>query len=187
MIIGLTGKKRSGKDTAAEYLIKEYKFIDYKFATPIKNMCKDIFLQDEEWVNGAYKETVDERWGVSSRTLQQLIGTELFRQHLPDCSKEFSDTIGDNIWCTRFKYWYDVLEGSPDVVVTDVRFLNEVEMIRNMGGIIVKVNRDSLRSNDSHSSEMEMEKIVADYTIHNNTSIEDLWKMIKHIYELEKK
>jgi len=43
MIIGITGKKRSGKDTVASCLVENYMFVKYSLADPIKEACKDIF------------------------------------------------------------------------------------------------------------------------------------------------
>lgn len=174
MLIGITGKKRSGKDTIAEYLIKEHGFVDYKFASPIKNLCKDIFLWDDEWVNGAYKETVDSRWGISPREAQQVVGTELFREHLPKTLKGFADTIGAGVWCARFQYWYESLPNDVNVIVSDMRFLNEAEIIKNIGGTLWRVERDGLVSNDTHPSEMEMESIQVDFKILNNHTLEAL-------------
>ena len=43
VIIGITGKKRSGKDTISEYFEKKYKFTRNAFADPIKGVCREMF------------------------------------------------------------------------------------------------------------------------------------------------
>ena len=172
-IIALTGKKQSGKDVMASYFVKRG-FIHYKFADPIKELCSNVFLWDDDWVNGQYKETVDPRWGISPREAQQLIGTELFRQYLPVKSEGFRIKTEKNIWVNRFRYWYQNLfltDMFPNVVISDLRFLNEAEVVREMGGSIVRIDRPSITINDSHASETEMEEIIPDYTIINNSSI----------------
>ena len=70
MIIGISGKKRSGKDTISDYLIQEYKFIKYGFADPIKDIAKIIFGFTEEQLYGNEKDIIDLRWGnIRLRTI----------------------------------------------------------------------------------------------------------------------
>ena len=76
-------------------------------------------------------------------------------------------------------------------IIDDVRFKNEVEKIKQLGGMIIKINRPSLKSNDTHISETEMDSILNyDEFIVNNGGLQDLYKKIKSIakkyYNLEK-
>ena len=183
MIIGITGKKRSGKDTIADYLIDTRAFGGYKFATPIKNAVADIFLWDDRWVNGEFKETVDPRWGISPRQAQQVMGTELFRERMPEVLEDFSTLIGSDIWVKRFQYWYEGLPEHFNVVVSDVRFKNEAAIITAMGGKIIRVKRDVLESNDTHASEVEMEMIEPHYVVVNNGTIPELHAKISILYK----
>lgn len=179
MIIGLTGKKRSGKDTAADYFVDQG-FVEYHFADPIKRLCKDVFMWSDEWVNGDDKETVDPRWGISPREAMQLVGTELFRKAMPYYSKGFAKTTRDAIWIKRFIEEFEDYEG--DVVIPDVRFVNEAKAIQELGGYIIKIERDGLESTDKHSSETELDKIDADSVVLNNGTIEDLIGEMAYIH-----
>lgn len=178
MLIGITGKKRAGKDTAAEPLT-ESGYQLYRFADPIKRLCADIFLWDDEWINGKFKETVDPRWGISPREAAQYVGTELFRQRLPELCEPFNLVIGSNIWVERFKLWYD---GQSDCVIPDVRFLNEAQAIREMGGIIIRINREECKDTDTHASEKEMDLIWSDIDISNTGTIKELQDHIRMMY-----
>lgn len=161
MIIGITGKKRSGKDTVASLLGYEKR----SFADPLKKACQVIFSLSDDQLEGD-KEEVDPRWGVSSRKILQIVGTELFRNTLPNYMNI------DNIWIESAKMWLERNKGK-NVIFTDVRFLDEARFIKKAGGIILRVVRD-LENKDTHSSETETDKITADYTIYNNSSLEDL-------------
>ena len=86
MLIGITGKRGHGKTTAANVLIRDFGFIEYSFAKPLKEICKIMFRLTDEQVYGDYKikEKIDERIGRSPREILQLIGTEFGRERLHD-------------------------------------------------------------------------------------------------------
>ena len=88
-------------------------------------------------------------------------------------------------WVNIFKNW---LETNPnkDVVITDVRFKHEANFIKQNGGIIIKVNRDT-GFKDSHISELEMKEItpdLIDFEIDNNYELVDLYSQIDKIIYL---
>jgi dephospho-CoA kinase len=182
MVIGITGKKGSGKDVLGSYFVDECQFQLYKFAEPIKNMCRDIFLWDDTHVDGTKKEQIDPRWGISPRQAQQFIGTELFREKFREVSKTFNDRIANNIWVKRFEYMYkaEKLDNKrmylqePNYVITDVRFLNEADAVHSLGGKIIQIKCEKTIGNDTHASETEMDYIVPDYIISNNGTLTEL-------------
>ena len=50
-------------------------------------------------------------------------------------------------------------------MVVDVRFPNEVDVIKRMGGIIVRIERDDVTDTGTHESETALDNFEADYTI----------------------
>ena len=182
MIIGITGKKFSGKDVVADWLITNERFTRYKFADPIKSSVAEVFLWDDDWINGSKKEVIDPRWGISPRQAQQAVGTELFRIRLAELFDLFDEVTGDTVWCKRFKYWYEMQPEGTNIVVSDLRFLNEFKILKEMGAHIIRIERDGLESADQHPSETEMEKIVPDYTLFNDSTIEGLHNKIAMLY-----
>lgn len=174
MIIGLMAKKRSGKDTIADYLIKEYGFERYGFADPIKVGVGEMFDFNHEQLYGDLKEVVDDRWGVSPREVLQAFGTELSQFDLPRHLPALAP-IGRAIWVHRFKIWY---ESRPEknIVLSDCRFLHEVDAIRKMGGQIWKIIRPGYdTSADMHASEKELEMASFDHLILNDGTLNDLY------------
>ena len=63
MIIGITGKKRSGKDTISDFLVEKYGFVKYGFADPIKDIARIIFGFTENQLFEKEKDIVDEKLG----------------------------------------------------------------------------------------------------------------------------
>lgn len=190
MIIGIIGKKRSGKDTLADYLIKNYNFEKYSFAMPIKEAAKHLFGFTDEQVYGDLKDVVDYNWNITPRLALQVLGTEIFQYDIQDRIPELK-TVGRAHWVKRFEMWYNdkILFESEDigfendgifhVVLPDVRFQHEVDGIRKLGGKIIKVVRPELTSNDEHASEMELDLITdIDYTIINDSTLDALYEKL---------
>ena len=181
--IGLLGKKGSGKDTLANYLVNEKDFVKYSFATPIKEIAKIMFNLNEEQLNGNLKEVLDERWGISPRVMFQRIGTEFGQYKIYELFPELKDKIvSRGLWLKLFE---DFLEKNKDknIVIVDVRFNHEVDFLKKHNFNIIKINREDVL-NDSHISENEIKLIKhIDYEIDNNRSKEHLFSQIdKFIY-----
>lgn len=185
-LIGITGFKRCGKDTTGLYLINNHNYIKYSFAGALKAACSEIFMFDYEQTEGSKKEDFDERWNINPRKVFQRFGTEIFRDSLEQFFPEMKH-LKNNFWIYRFKIWYqEQIRKNPNVriVVTDVRFQNEADIIKELGGIIIKVSRKNIMSDDKHASEINILNIKADYDIKNDSSIEDYYKNLKSILNL---
>jgi hypothetical protein len=68
------------------------------------------------------------------------------------------------------------------IFVPDVRFDNEASLIQELGGVIVKINRDS-EQGDGHASEAGISGRLVDYVIDNNGTLEDLEQQAKELWE----
>jgi hypothetical protein len=173
MLIGVAGKKRSGKDTTAKFLVEDHGFKAMAFAEPLKDAAKTIFGWGEEHVNGELKEVEDPFWGFSPRWALQHMGTEAMRKN-----------IDDEIWvkATMRKAMPLVAKGG-NIVITDVRFPNEAQAIRDAGGRLWRVERLGLETSD-HASETALDDFGPwDMVIDNSGSISDLYS---HVYDAMK-
>lgn len=184
-LIGIIGKKRTGKDTIGDYLVNNHNFIKYSFADPLKRGAMEIFGLTENQVFGDDKDKIVTEWGITPRVLLQIMGTELFQydiqRHIPEFKK-----IGREIWVKRFLQWHKENK-DRNIVICDVRFKHEAEAIIKQGGEIWKVVRDTNKYTiDSHASEMELEEIQdLNAIIHNNSSLDKLYSNInKSLSEL---
>jgi hypothetical protein len=127
-IVAFCGKKRSGKDTAADALAS-LGYHPIAFADPIKDTCQTVFQWDNEHVRGEKKEEVDPFWEFSPRWAMQTIGTELFR-----------DGIDEDVWVKSLLARIDASD-KKRFAVTDVRFPNEVEHLQKAGADLVYIRR----------------------------------------------
>lgn len=143
IVAGLTGLKGSGKDVVGDYLHEKYGFIKVSFAEALKDICKVLFsFTDWQLYDPKGKETIDTYWKHTPREFFQRIGTELFRQTLPKHMKHIGSDIWPRIMLRRMmKIYAENPEKNVRFVVTDIRFPNELNFVKKMGGTVFRVNR----------------------------------------------
>ena len=176
MIIGISGKKYSGKDTIADHIVKKFGFVKISFGDTLKKALKVIFNFNDEQLYGNKKEVVDNYWKVSPREMMQYVGTDLFRNKM----KADYPNICDNIWILSVQKQIELLNaaGKSNIVISDVRFENEYNMIRSAEGKIIHVVRNNIVNSDVHESENSInDTFEFDYTVRNNT-LEELYSNI---------
>lgn len=181
-IIGITGIKRSGKDTIGNYLTVNYGFVKLAFADVLKEACRIIFsFSDEQLYGNELKDAIDEYWRHSPREILQKVGTELFRDTLP----MICQNIKNDIWVRAIekKILKMKNDGIRKFVITDIRFPNEAEFVKIYDGIIWKVIRsNSIKDNNStHISEVFIDALIADTEIYNDNDIKDLYRKIDNL------
>jgi hypothetical protein len=177
MIIGILGVKRSGKDTISDFLVEQYDLKKFTLSKRLKDGLKILFDFSDDQLYSDSKDVVDPRYGVSPRVIMQFFGTDIFRKSINDIIPGIKDNFWINIFINQYKNMED-----KDIVLSDVRFKNEIEMIRSMGGIVIKVVRPSLKSTDPHESEC-INTLEFDHEIINDGTIEELYKKIKNLIE----
>jgi len=178
-LIGIAGKKQHGKDTAGNYLCRKHGYVRIAFADAIKEMMRHSFGFTEEQLNGSQKEEIDPFWKVSPRQVLQFVGTEMFRNTMP----QLIPHVESNFWViVAKKKMMDEWAKNPDAkfVITDVRFENELDFIHEMGGISLTVFRTQLASTeDTHSSETA--DLKTQYTIVNDGSLDALYAQVEAV------
>lgn len=177
VLIGLLGKKRSGKDTSADHLVKNHGFIKMSFADPLKEAVGILFGFSDEQLYGNSKEEIDPTWGITPRLVFQWFGTEIFRTEI----SAILPNIKNNFWVEAFKVRYlNLIKNNPNmkIVVADVRFQNEIDIIHKLGGTIIKIDRVSVKSDDNHASENIDSLNEYNTLIENNGTIEELYKKL---------
>jgi flagellin-specific chaperone FliS len=180
MIIGLLGQKQSGKDTCADYLVKKHGFERFAFGDSVKEVCRILFGFNYQQLYGNKKEEIDPNLNITPREAFQKIGTEfgqnIIHELLPNLNIEKK-----TLWTRNL----DNIDKSKNIVISDVRFKHEIDAIKKNGGIIIKINRNTIQNDfNKHSSEQEIFNIspfLIDFIIDNNGTLNELFEKINYL------
>jgi hypothetical protein len=173
-VLGLSGWARSGKDTIADYLVDVEGYTKVSFAQPMKEAMYRLNprITVNEVVNTALRVGIDVYgWdGLKERSpdirgLLQRFGTEIGRE-----------MFGENFWVD---YALNSIEDGSKVVFSDVRFPNEADAIRQLGGKVYRVERYGVEAANDHISEHALDNYKFDGTINNNGSIQGLQQNVE--------
>lgn len=204
MKLGFVGFMSSGKGTCADYLVREHGFIKESFANSVKDAVSVVFGWDRQLLEGdtdysrGWRERADPWWSnrfgyeFTPRSALQLMGTEAGR-----------DVFDENIWVYSM---FRRMDHSKNYVIADVRFPNEIQKIKEDGGMIIRVKKgpdpiwylpamDVNRKLDLNVMAENFPQIHysewawvgsegIDYTINNDGSIEDLENEIEKLLPL---
>jgi hypothetical protein len=124
LIIGFSGWRGNGKTTAAVYLARKYGFHTVSFASSLKEMARLFFPFDPSDWSERNKEKAYKDYDWSPRDFAVALG-EFARFHDPD-------------------YWVkkaNIEDQVGDISIDDVRFQNEVDYIKSLGGKTVRIER----------------------------------------------
>lgn len=188
MIIGISGLAGSGKDTAADYLVKDHGFVRVALADKLKRVCREVFdfSEDQLWGPSSSRNQEDKRYPRGSgfltpRYALQTLGTEWARDCYQDIWTEDALRTA-KILLNDTAFHYNVQHGLQQclcnrrpggVVIPDVRFKNEMSRIREAGGYLIRMKRGSGLSAElgaAHQSEAEQLELPDGYfsaVIHN--------------------
>jgi GTPase SAR1 family protein len=179
MLIGILGEIGSGKTTSARYLCNKWFFEEYIIAEPLKDIAKIFGFSDSDlYGTQQQKLKIHPKWGISAREFLQKVGTDLFRDQLPKVIPGMK--IDKSIWCDIFTLKHNIYK---DTVVSDIRFQDEAETVKELGGYLIRIERYDAGNYNTplHRSEVEMKHIMSDFTIVNNGNIELLYEQLDKI------
>ena len=138
MLVGLLGFIGSGKGAAGEILVQQG-FHQLSFASSVKDVVAEMFGWPRDLLEGhtdesrKFREVRDEFWSkefgreFTPRLALQLMGTEVGR-----------NIFHEDFWVIKVK---KEIQQNKNYVITDVRFPNEMNMIRSQGGVLIEIQR----------------------------------------------
>lgn len=178
-LIGITGKARSGKDSLAEIVARNHSVYVTSFAEPMRLLLCDILSVDLDQLDAIKSEPHPILGGKTPRVALQHLGTEYGRQ-----------MIDANLWVNVVSHKIDQAMASHHydfVMITDVRFDNEAELIKEKNGQILQVIRPDMTIKESaHSSEQGIASDLIDQTLMNDGSWEDYIELVERTLEIDR-
>ena len=195
MIIGISGKAQSGKDTVCKMIVYTIWYYNYSqrlqtfslehynntyekfgdvidftcwyktsFANKLKQCLSNILnVSISKFEDNEFKKSEVEWLGITVRELLQKFGTAIRNE------------VSDDFWV---KACLNNLEKDDDYLITDVRFKSEAKGIKDLEGIIVRVNREGAGAGN-HISEIDLDDYSFDCVINNDGNMEDLLLKVK--------
>lgn len=164
MIIGISGKAGAGKDTLLDMLMEINKNIErVKFAGYLKDISAELLgVEPSQFESQEFKSAFV---GDGKMTV-----------------RDFLIKLGMLMRDVKSTYWVDtameeamsINESGHDVVITDMRFPNELESVKKAGGVTIRINR--LNKGVDHESDTALDDADFDHVIYNYGSLEDLRK-----------
>lgn len=194
-LVGIIGKKRVGKDTFAAVLVEEFGFARVAFADPLKAMALTIDPPIPFTGTRGLSEKVDDYgWEYVKDTYSDA---RIFLQRLGDGVRQFDPEFWVRAGMaeaaakrTERPDFHDELgrgEGhwlpASPVVITDVRYPNEADAIRDAGGILVRIVRPGVDDGDTHASETALGDYDADVIVENDAEVTDLRGFARDVME----
>lgn len=172
-IVGLCGFAGSGKDTVGK-IFQEYGYEKYSMAKPLKDIISILFSWDRDMIDGItdesriWREQPDiwwtnklnwrEKYGCdfTPRICLQSFGTDLIRNQ-----------FHNDMWLNVMERY--LMDTTSDIIITDSRFYNELNKIKELNGYIIRVKRkeDPLWVNDVLSG-VDKKIISKEYNIHES-------------------
>lgn len=170
MIIGISGRIGSGKDTFARFIQEQDPSWQVKkFAGKLKDVASLLTgvpvekFEDQEFK----KQQMPSEWGMTYREFLQRLGTDAIR-----------DGLHTNAWVNALIADYKLGCGDkyPNWLITDVRFPNEAAAVKTYGGVMVRITRGNETPNDPnlHPSETGLDDYDFDVVIENKGTLEEL-------------
>ena len=201
-VIGLVGFIGSGKGTAGD-ILSEMGYAKESFAKGVKDTASVMFGWDRKLLEGdteesrKWRETPDKYWSFkfgrdfTPREALQKMGTEVGR-----------DVFHKDFWV--FELENRLMFHDTPVVVTDVRFPNEIDWIHSIGGKVIEIQRDKnppwykiLKATYPEKDYHSRWHIMEDYSVHysewawigcgidkviiNDGTLEDLTNKLKDV------
>lgn len=199
-IIGLTGYAGSGKDTAAKILTDLIGGEVIAYADPLRELAAAInpvvgadtygssgCCDEHEEVDFTlltYNEAI-EQYGYTKaklyypalREFLQRLATEGVRDMVTPWLQSLGFDIADRALWIRLMQQRLESEPTENRVITDVRFPNEAQLVHDFGGMVVRIERDSVAPANAHESE-SLAGLNEDFIIKNNGTVDDLKKSL---------
>jgi len=175
-IIGLGYKAGHGKDVTATFIRQLYRsrgaelIETIHFADALKlGIGKGVLGLTDDQLYGKGKEELDPFWGFTPRAMLQICGTEAMRQG-----------FREDVW-TKALERKILSQPLQSFVVADVRFPNEAALIKQLGGLLVRVYRPQAPpcADPTHASETALDRYDGwDYTLINDSMLLDLRRFV---------
>jgi hypothetical protein len=180
MIIAFTGEKGCGKDTAAAHLIKKYGFERRSFIQQGKAVIAESLGIPIQYIE-LLKSDITATISVDSKEYHEH--SLSFGNYIQKFIESHRKVFGEDFWVEQVLPDGNYMH--RNIVISDLRRLNEAERVRELKGVIIRVLRENppqdARDPD-HDSESQIGAIVSHFTLHNDTTPDDFQEELDTLF-----
>jgi hypothetical protein len=197
MLIGISGKMTSGKDTVAKIIdeLASEQFETRRFSYKVKKVASELtgwpveLFEDQNFK----LQGLGDNWKIFD-FVNKNEGSPLYPKYSRDVFereitvRELLQKIGEGMRAIHEDVWVNALFGEYEPgnkwIIPDVRYLNEFNRVKKEGGIIIRVERIGV-PDSQHISETNLDHACFDYKIYNNDTLAELRERVREIMERE--
>lgn len=178
-LVGLSGRARSGKDTAAGVLVREFGYRRIAWADVLRE-CALAVNPIVGWDLGGPKRWADLFHGIGYEAAKDhpVYGPEFRRVLLTMGTEMGRNILGENTWVNAT---LDRMDPDLRYVVADTRFVNEAEAITTRGGAVIRIERPSTDPGIPHPSETSLDHWDFDARIKNDGTEADFYLKVRYV------
>lgn len=178
MLIGLNAESRAGKDSVAQILVRKYGFTQVALATAIRNILLDL----DPWISlnsGEKRHLADFHlevggdWDIIKDESRDAV------EWMIKLGQSARTNVSEDVWLEAAFPSGQRIVGN-DIVVSDIRQMNEVQFMYRNGGELWKIKRDGT---EKRGMDDLLRNVKFDETISNNGTLEDLENTVDLIME----
>lgn len=179
LYIGLGYKKQQGKGDFTKFLIKHLgdlniRAVEHQFSGPLKYFVCSVFGASSE------DATTGDREGVPPEWVMDTTGCKTWREVLQKIGCD-ARAMWPGVWINHaFVGNYSLGTREEVVIISDLRFEDELQAIRDHGGYNIHISRPSVESTDAHISENSLDFNDFDVHIRNSGDLDDLSALAFH-------
>jgi hypothetical protein len=193
LIVALSGVAGAGKDTVGNILVTKHGFTRVSFADVLKEEVSNVFsLPLHFFHDRSTKDTPLLEWPIlSNRLTKAALGDAILNEHrhyTPRLLCIYYASVmrgfSEDIWIAKASRQMDKLPGN--VVITDLRFLNEADWVRRQFGKVIRIERGDVIHTLQHESETQLNGLNFDHTISNSGTVGELDVKVSEMLRLIK-
>lgn len=189
-LIGIGGWMTSGKDRLADFLVEDFAYGKTFMSEPLLEAVLALHPDGGPWVRLDRSVTVPPlravTWGpgeyVRFGELVEKVGYTATKEHadarayLQGLGTEVGRKMfGEDVWTDIARRKLEALHAKGPAVITGLRYQNELDMVRGLGGVTVWVSRPGLSAPSSeHTSETSLGADDFDMVLENDGTLRDL-------------
>lgn len=177
-LIGICGKMGAGKDEVAKILM-DYRFERYSFGSDLRHEISTAMIKGDSAPECLSDEAVEAFKACDFLEVYDKPTTKRMRALLQQWGTEYRRSQNPNYWTDKM---FQNISRASSASISDVRFANEADLVRELGGKVWLIKRPGCQESTHVSESIPFDP---DYIIHNTGTLDDLASEVKRALTIQ--